>query len=79
MEEEAMIVAQTKGQCVWVVPGLCQILCQCFVSVFSFLFLVSYLRGEGWHTKKKRALVRTRAHKKRVYRGRIWGVCFRRD
>ena len=46
MAEEAMILAQKKGECVRVVPVLCHVLCQCFVSVLSFLFLVSYLRGE---------------------------------
>ena len=79
MAEEGMIVAQNKGECVGVVPVLCQILCQCFVSVLSFLFFVSYLRGEWWHTKKERVPTRTRAHKKGVYRGCAWGACFVTD
>ena len=46
MAEEAMILAQNKSVCVSVVPGLCHVLCQCFVSVLSFLFFVSYLGGK---------------------------------
>ena len=73
MAEEAMIVAQKKGECVTVVPVLCQILCQCFVSVLSFLFLVSYLRGEWWHTKKGRVPIRAGARIKRGYIGAVSG------
>ena len=72
MEEKGMILAQKKGECVRVVPGLCHVLCQCFVSVLCFVFLVSYLGG-NFGTRKKKESLHVRARIKKGYIGAVSG------